>query len=193
MNSLGLILVEEPSIRLTEILSRNKLSKPIQIIESTEIIPKISKSLVSQAVQEKFKKGSSIKKTLNNIAGVYICINLINGKMYVGSASLNGMYRRFRGHLYLGANARGSKLVNRAVLKYGLINFAFVVIEKVSTERLRARDKEKILNLEPCGALGSLGPLARGAAGQKYLDLLNPSYNILNVAAATRCFKFKMK
>ena len=55
MNSLGLILVEKPSIRLTEILSRNKLSKPIQIIESTEVTPNISNSLGRQG-KKKLRK-----------------------------------------------------------------------------------------------------------------------------------------
>jgi len=58
---------------------------------------------------------------MNSISGVYICINLFNSNMYVGSASLAGMYRRFRGHLYLAKG--GSILVNRAVKKYGIKKF----------------------------------------------------------------------
>ena len=67
-----------------------------------------------------------MKKTLNSVAGTYICINLENGNMYVGSAGIKRMYMRFRSHLYLLAN--GSKVVKNAVLKYGQKNFAFVVI-----------------------------------------------------------------
>ncbi len=93
--------------------------------------------------------------------GVYICINLVNGKMYVGSAALNRMFRRFRAHLYLAAG--GSKLVNRAVLKYGLINFSFIVIETVS----EVQNKKAILNLE-----------------QKYIDNLKPVYSIFKFAGS---------
>ena len=55
----------------------------------------------------------AIKQTLNSLAGVYLCINLIDGKMYVGSASINGMYRRFSAHLL--KSKGGSIRVNRAV------------------------------------------------------------------------------
>jgi group I intron endonuclease len=100
--------------------------------------------------------------------------------MYVGSAAFNRMFRRYRGHLYLAAG--GSKLVNRAVLKYGLINFAFVVIETISPPAPLASegkakveeniDKKAILSLE-----------------QKYLDQLNPAYNILKIAGSILNFK----
>ena len=70
---------------------------------------------------------------------------------------------RFRGHLYLGGG--GSKIVNKAVLKYGLNNFAFIVLETVP-DSLR-NDKKAILNLE-----------------QKYLDQLNPAYNIVKIAGS---------
>ena len=79
-----------------------------------------------------------LKKTLNSISGVYICINLVNDNMYVGSASLTGMYRRFRGHLYFAKG--GSLLVNRAVKKYGVENFAFIVIETVSADKLKCKN-----------------------------------------------------
>jgi hypothetical protein len=52
---------------------------------------------------------------------------LINGKTYVGSASINCMYKRYSSHLLKGIG--GSLLLKRAVLKYGLENFAFLVIE----------------------------------------------------------------
>lgn len=62
-----------------------------------------------------------IKQTLNSIAGVYLCINLIDEKLYVGSAGINIMYRRYTGHLL---NSKGgSILVNRAIKKHGLKNF----------------------------------------------------------------------
>ena len=100
-----------------------------------------------------------MKQTLNNIAGVYLCINLFNGSMYVGSASINCMYRRYSGHLLKGKG--GSLLVKSAVKKHGLNNFAFVVIETT----VEVKNKNIILGLE-----------------QKYLDLLRPRYNILKKA-----------
>ena len=86
--------------------------------------------------------------------------------MYVGSAYINNMFRRFRGHLYLAAS--GSKIVNNSVLKYGLINFAFsplgLVIETIPVVDA-ALDKKALLLLE-----------------QNYIDRLKPAYNIIKKA-----------
>lgn len=79
------------------------------------------------------------------------------------------MYSRFRAHLYLNT---GSKIVNKAVLKYGLINFAFIVIETV----LDPQDKKTILNLE-----------------QKYIDSLKPSYNIVKIAGSVLNLKWTLE
>jgi len=54
-------------------------------------------------------------------------------------------------------------VVKNAVLKHGQKNFAFVVIETVAD----SQDKNRLLSLE-----------------QKYLDSLNPVYNILKVAGS---------
>jgi len=81
--------------------------------------------------------------------------------MYVGSASLAGMYKRFRAHLYIAKG--GSKLVNRSIKKYGIQNFSFIVIDTVSADKLNC--KNTLLSLE-----------------QKYMDLLKPIYNILKTA-----------
>ena len=143
-SSLSLGFIANPSSRLTQILYQHNLPKPVYILEF-------------------IGNKTNVKKILNSVAGVYICINLVNGKMYVGSAALNRMFRRFRAHLYLASG--GSKIVNKAVIKYGLINFAFIVIEVVSSEY--HQDKKAILKLE-----------------QKYLDQLNPAYNIVKIAGS---------
>ena len=81
------------------------------------------------------------------------------------------MYARFRSHLYLAAS--GSIIVNKAVLKYGIENFAFVVIETLSYDL--GSDKKAILALE-----------------QKYLDQLNPAYNILKIAGSVLNSKWSL-
>jgi len=56
-------------------------------------------------------------------------VNLVNGKFYVGSSIR--LYERFCRHL-IGAPFLGSEIVANAVherSEYGLINFAFVVLE----------------------------------------------------------------
>lgn|GEM_PF-4464109 len=167
-SSLSLSLIENPSSRLTKILSQHNLPKPVYILEHSCGGNK-----------------TGIKNILNSIAGVYICINLVNGKMYVGSAAFNRMFRRCRAHLYLAAG--GSKLVNRSVLKYGLINFAFVVIETISPPaplgyEVEASIREEVHNLDKKAIL---------SLEQKYLDLLNPAYNIVKIAARSTVLNLK--
>lgn len=148
--SLG--LVEKPSARLNQILSSHNLPKPVYILE-----------------YEGDKGG--IKKLLNSISGIYIVINLSNGNMYVGSATLTGMYRRYRAHLYLAKG--GSVLVNKAVEKYGISNFAFIVIETVPADKLNCKDT--LLSME-----------------QKFIDLLKPVYNILKTAGSVMNLKWSL-
>ena len=58
----------------------------------------------------------------------YLIVNLINGKMYVGSSVIARMHNRFHKHLFSG---QGNKLVWNAVNKYGITNFAFLVLETI--------------------------------------------------------------
>lgn len=57
--------------------------------------------------------------------GVYVIINKLNGKCYVGSGIL---YVRFRSHLI---RVKGNKLVSLAVNKYGIQNFALATAELI--------------------------------------------------------------
>ena len=141
-----------PSARLTKILSSHNLPKPVYNLEYGG-------------------NKEDLQQILNSISGIYICFNLLNSKMYVGSASLLGMYRIFRGHLYLAKG--GSKLVNRAVKKYGIQNFAFIVIETVFVDKLQS--KKILLTLE-----------------KKYMDLLKPKYNILKFAGSVLDLKWSL-
>lgn len=72
---------------------------------------------------------AQVVSDLKSYAGVYVIVNLVNGNMYVGSAISNKIAARFRKHLYGGS---GSKIVNSAVQKYGLSNFAFILVDTVS-------------------------------------------------------------
>lgn len=151
---LGLMFTGIPSVRLKSILDKYNLVNYRYILEFNP------NNLINLPV----------KQTLNTLAGVYICINLINGNIYVGSASKNCMYRRYVGHLLKAAG--GSVLVKRAVNKYGLENFAFVVVETTNN----VKNKEEILFLE-----------------QKFIDLLQPKYNIAKLAGSVLNMKWSLK
>jgi hypothetical protein len=71
----------------------------------------------------------SYRNLLNNKSGVYGFINLINGKIYIGSGV--NIYRRFLDHI---AGRACNLLLQRAFKKYGLENFSFVVYEFCSYE-----------------------------------------------------------
>ena len=69
-----------------------------------------------------------IQKEQVNKAGIYKITNVINGKYYLGSSK--NISSRYRSHLCtLKNNKSGCRLLQNAVIKYGLINFVFEVIE----------------------------------------------------------------
>jgi hypothetical protein len=59
-------------------------------------------------------------------SGIYMIFNTFNDKCYIGSAACNRINIRFRNHCIHGIGAR---LTNKAIKKYGLENFVFVIIE----------------------------------------------------------------
>ena len=63
-----------------------------------------------------------------NKSGVYKITNLINGKIYIGCSK--NMSYRFRSHLCtLNKGVSGCRILQSAVIKYGLLNFSFEVLE----------------------------------------------------------------
>lgn len=66
--------------------------------------------------------------TLKQVAGIYLIVNLVTGQSYIGSAVLGRMHIRFHKHLFGGT---GNKPLWNAVQKYGLENFAFLVIDEI--------------------------------------------------------------
>ena len=114
----------------------------------------------------------NIRKEIQNktkgLSGIYMIINKITKDYYIGSASTNRFYPRFSNHLiYL----KGSKIVKLAVKKYGLHNFAFIILDLYPDIVTKENNKE-LLNLE-----------------DKYLKLLLPNYNILTEAGSSFGYK----
>ena len=101
---------------------------------------------------------------LKSYAGVYAIVNLINGNIYVGSGISNNIATRLHKHLYGGS---GSKLVKSAVEKYGLSNFAFILLDIVPGI-VTKEDNQSLLNLE-----------------NHYINMLKPKYNIAPQAGNT--------
>nr|ATX62117.1 hypothetical protein [Tremella fuciformis] len=105
--------------------------------------------------------------SLKGKGGIYVWINLLNGKRYVGSSA--NLMRRLLEYLNqerLKAElARGESIIYSAMLKYGYVNFEFMIVEYVESEA----DEATLQELE-----------------QKYMGLLKPEYNILKLAGSNR-------
>ena len=104
---------------------------------------------------------------LKSFAGIYLIINLVNGKMYVGSGTVGRIPMRFHKHFFSG---KGSKLVWNAVKKYSLDNFAFLILEKIIN--FTYKDNPKLIELE-----------------NNYIKLLKPEYHLAPQARNTLGYK----
>jgi group I intron endonuclease len=107
---------------------------------------------------------ASICRLIKPLGGVYLILNLINGKTYIGSAIKGRMPNRLHKHLYA---LCGNKPVAAAVNKYGLENFAFVVVDLLPTV-VELKSNKDLLTME-----------------DYYLQLLLPEYNIAPRAGNT--------
>lgn len=109
-----------------------------------------------------------ILKSTSGLSGIYMVINKRTKDYYIGSAATDRFYSRFSNHLIY---FRGSKVLKAAVKKYGLSNFAFLVLELYPNIVTKENNKE-LLNLE-----------------DKYLKTLVPNYNILTEAGSSFGYK----
>jgi group I intron endonuclease len=112
----------------------------------------IYESLYKDEIKENIKFETSKK------AGIYGIFNIKTGDFYIGSAITNKFYSRFYKHLIKGI---GSKYVNNSVKKYGLENFAFVILE-FFPEEVTSKNNKDLMSLET-----------------KWIKTHYPSYNIL--------------
>ena len=91
-------------------------------------------------------------KDVNKRPGIYKIINIINNKIYVGSAkNISGRWRTHKWALL--RNKHYNRYLQRSVNKYGFISFNFEVLEYCDCDILVERE-------------------------QYYMDTLNPDYNI---------------
>ena len=102
-------------------------------------------------------------KELKAKSGIYCWVNMINGKYYIGSGiDLNNRINDYYQESYY--KSKSNLIIVRSILKYGLGNFALVILEFT--------DKDELLSRE-----------------QHFLDTLEPEYNILDVAGNSQGYK----
>ena len=92
-------------------------------------------------------------------SGIYMWVNTINGKRYVGSSS--DLQRRFSANYSVAYLTKYNNMViHRTLLKYGYSAFSLYILEYCNKEDLISRE-------------------------QYYLDLYKPEYNVLKIAGSS--------
>jgi group I intron endonuclease len=157
----------------------------LPLICSKEIQQILNKKLISPAaIFEKLHVSEMkliVRRSLKDLAGIYMRINKANEKCYIGSATTGKFYSRFYKHLFMLTPDKpalpygGSKLVGKAVKKYGLDKFAFVVIT-IFPEITTSDNVDKLLELETF-----------------FIKKVKPEYNILQQAGNTLGYKHTEK
>jgi group I intron endonuclease len=104
-----------------------------------------------------------------NKSGIYKWENKISGDFYIGSAvDLNKRMSEYYRKSYITHPSRGKSIICYALVKYDYNNFSLSILEYC--------DKDKVITRE-----------------QYYLDLLNPSYNILKYAYSSDGYKYTLE
>ena len=109
----------------------------------------------------------SMKKTIlkenTGKSGIYMWTNLLTGDMYIGqSTDLSKRFKKYFTINYI--QNRKELIINRALIKYGYVNFSVSILEYCDRCDLTVRE-------------------------QYYLDKFNPQYNILKIAGSSLGFK----
>ena len=85
---------------------------------------------------------------LNNKIGIYMIINTLNGKKYVGSS--RNLYDRLHGHVHhLKRGTHHNKHLQAACNKYGIKNFDYSILEYCEESKVFIREQYYIDCLKP--------------------------------------------
>jgi group I intron endonuclease len=140
---------------------------PNAIINNFNKDKKINPVYVFEDLHTQFTK-DLIKNKTSGISGIYMILNKLTLDYYIGSASTNKIYSRFVNHMLYFS---GSKVVKHAVQKYGISNFAFILLE-IFPKTVDQQTNKELLDLEDF-----------------YLKSLLPNYNILTEAGNSFGYK----
>jgi group I intron endonuclease len=166
------IINSNNNVYLNNIQRRNYSTKNISISNSTILLNFIKEKelnpvFIYEGLHLEEKRKLLLKET-KGLSGVYLILNKITLDYYIGSASTGKINTRFSNHLI---HKKGSKIVKLAVNKYGLSNFAFMILE-LFPEVVNKINNKDLLNLEDF-----------------YLKSLLPNYNILTEAGNSFGYK----
>jgi hypothetical protein len=161
----SLVLEKEQKLQMEFPYSINSYELLLAQIERDLLMAKIVKETIEDVdYYNKNKPRNKKKRVFNykpeylaldsfkNKAGIYMFINKVNKKFYIGKS--NDLLTRIKFYTKnaLDANFSNSKIF-KALSKYGFNNFAYSILEYCPVEELRNRE-------------------------QYYIDILQPQYNI---------------
>ena len=106
-----------------------------------------------------------IYKQLKGKSGVYLFINNLTGKLYVGSSIV--LSKRMASHFYHANSSKDSNIIlYRAMRKYKIENFSLAILEFCKSDIIVCSDLEK-----------------------KWIDFYKPDYNILKIPGSSSGFR----
>jgi hypothetical protein len=161
----SLVLEKEQKLQIEFVYSINNFELLLAFIERDLMATRIIKEKIEEVDHYNKNKPRNKKKKVFNYkfefialdyfkdkAGIYIFVNKVNKKFYIGKS--NDLLTRVKSYTKntLDANFSNSKIF-KAINKYGFNNFAFSIIEYCPIEKLRDRE-------------------------QHYIDMMQPQYNI---------------
>jgi group I intron endonuclease len=102
---------------------------------------------------------------LKNKGGIYVILNILNGKFYIGSTV--NFWTRFRAHRAdLNTNTHHSIFLQRTVNKNGIDNFEFHILQVVECADELSHSEQKYLDAL-CPHLRSIGYNVEGAVNRR--------------------------
>ena len=138
-------------------LSTTALAKPtLSPIKNNNFVMFFENVLISKR---------DIYKELKGKAGVYLFINKITNKLYVGSSII--LSKRMASHFYhANSNKDTNIILYRAMRKYNLENFSLAILEFCKSDIIVCSDLEK-----------------------KWIDFYKPDYNVLKIPGSSSGFR----
>jgi hypothetical protein len=118
-------------------------------------------------------KGKYLKK-----AGIYLWVNNINNKSYVGKSVdlFNRLNKNYLSNYYIFKNKEKMAICS-AIYKYGIDKFSFYILEIIEKPELDLLSYKELLSIRenyPC-------PSAEAVVGTGWHSIINPSYNIQTI------------
>jgi group I intron endonuclease len=92
-------------------------------------------NFIDKYIDFSFNGKKIIKQKYNNIQGIYLWINNLNNKSYVGKSVniFNRLNKNYLSSYYINKN-KDKMAICAAILKYGIKNFTFYILEVVNKD-----------------------------------------------------------